>query len=213
MVFSDRDMIRRANGDHIIVKKEYVPLIGSAEEFRKYVFEMAVRNGYGKVSEVVVIGDGARWIWNLCEEVFPDAVEILDLFHLKENIYTYGKQQYNQDAGQYVPWAESVIADIEAGKVDAALQKIPVKGKSESGAVNLREYIEHNRKRINYREYREKGYFVGSGAIESGNKTVVQRRLKQAGMRWSVKGAQAVLSLCAKRASGLWDKVVTTISA
>jgi hypothetical protein len=199
MVFKDKDMIRRKNGDHIITKKEYMPLIGSAEEFRKYVLDTAVRNGYGTVSEVVVVADGAHWIWNLCEDVFPDAVEILDLFHLKENIYAYGKYLYNQDAKQYVPWADSVITDIEAGNVDAALQKIPEKEKSASGVVNLREYIEHNRKRINYKEYKEKGYIVGSGAIESANKTVVQRRLKRAGMRWSVKGAQAVLRFMRKK--------------
>jgi hypothetical protein len=213
MVFTDKDMIRRKNGDHTIRKKEYMALIGSAEEFRKYVLDVAVRNGYGMVSDVVFVADGAPWIWNMCEDIFPDAVQILDLFHLKENIYSYGKHIHNQDAKQYTPWAESVIADIEAGKVEEALQNIPEVEKLPSGVVNLRKYIEHNRKRINYKIYKQKGYFVGSGAIESANKIIVGRRLKQAGMRWGVKGAQAVLSLRAKMESELWDKVSVAVCA
>jgi hypothetical protein len=57
---------------------------------------------------------------------------------------------------------------------------------------------------IDYASYLEKGYFIGSGAIESANKIILQKRLKQAGMRWNVDSAQSLLTLRAKRESGLW---------
>lgn len=206
MVFTDKDMIKRKDEGNIIVKKEYMALIGRAEEFKSFVLDAAVRAGYGKVEQVVIIADGATWIRNMCEEIFPEATQILDLFHLKENIYTYAKYKYNQDAKKYTPWAEMIIAKIETGKVDEALKEIPTEAKLPTGIVNLRTYIENNREKINYADYRKRGLFVGSGAIESANKIILQRRLKQAGMRWSVPGAQALLTLRSKVESGLWDK-------
>jgi len=207
MVFRDKDMVRRKNGDHIIVKKEYMPLIGTAEEFKKFVLDAAVRFGYGNVENVVIIADGATWIRNLCNEIFPDGMQILDLYHLKENIFGYAKFLYKDDPTKYMPWAEGVIDKIESGHVDSALAMIPeLMIKLPASVVNLRTYIENNRDKINYKEYKASGFFVGSGAIESAQKVIVQRRLKQAGMRWSVKGAQCMLSLRAKHASGLWEK-------
>ena len=208
IAFTDRDMIKRKDGSHIIVRKEYSALIGSAEEFRGFVLNTALKSGYGQVKEVVVIADGAAWIRNLCDEIFPEATQILDLYHLKENIYTYAKERFNQDEKKYVPWAEKLASLIEDGEIDKALSEIPEDDNGRLKAVNLRTYIQNNKDKINYPEYRKRGWFVGSGAIESANKIIVQRRLKQAGMRWSVSGAQALLSLRCKVESDLWDREV-----
>ena len=88
---------------------------------------------------------------------------------------------------------------------------LPEEEKLPAGVVNLRTYILNNIDRIDYPKYKEKGYFVGSEAIESANKVILQRRLKQAGMRWSVTGAQYVLSLRAKVESGRWDDVMDSL--
>lgn len=72
---------------------------------------------------------------------------------------------------------------------------------------NLRVYIQNNRGRIDYRRYKSKGYYIGSGAIESGNKLVIQQRMKQSGMRWSTSGGQYIAALRAKYTSNQWDKV------
>ena len=84
VVFTDKNMIKRKNGDHIIVEKEYMALIGTAEDFKKFVLDASVRAGYGKVENIVIIADGAAWIRNLSNEIFPDSIQILDLYHLKE---------------------------------------------------------------------------------------------------------------------------------
>ena len=208
MVFTDKDMIKRADESHIITKKEYMAYIGNSEDFKAFVLDVAVRAGYGRIQNVVLIADGAAWIRNLCEEIFPDAVQILDLYHLKENIYTYAKHKFGGDVGKYTPFAETVIQKIEDGKIDEVLDSLPNDEKLPSGIVNLKTYISNNRDKINYSAYRKNGWFVGSGAIESANKLIVQRRLKQAGMRWSVDGAQALLTLRAKVESNLWSSVV-----
>jgi hypothetical protein len=74
-----------------IEKKEYVSYLGGVEDFGKRLLAAAVENGYGQYRETVLISDGAAWIRNMGEELFPDAVQILDLYHLAENIYTFGK--------------------------------------------------------------------------------------------------------------------------
>ena len=211
IAFTDKDLIKRKDGGNIIIRKEYAAFIGSAEDFKGYVLSVAVNAGYGNVREVVIIADGATWIRNMAKELFPEATQILDVYHLKENIYTYAKHMFSQDEKKYVPWAEELIGKTEKGKVFEALHQIPEGEKLPSGVVNLRTYITNNIDKINYPAYREKGYFVGSGAIESANKVVVQRRLKQAGMRWSVPGAQALLTLRAKVESNLWDTDVRAL--
>jgi len=211
IVFTDKDIIKRKKSSNIIVKKEYVPYIGNAEGFRKYVLDAAVRAGYGKIKRVVIIADGATWIRNLCHELFPDGTQILDIYHLKENIYTYAKHKYNQNPAEYTPWAEEFISKIENGKVEEALAQIPKEEKLPAGVVNLRTYIENNKNKINYTEYKKQGFYIGSGAIESGNKVILHRRLKQPGMRWSIGGAQALLTLRAKYESNLWGDVINVI--
>jgi hypothetical protein len=208
IAFSSKDMIKRKNGDHIITHKEISPLIGTSQDFKKYVLHTAVAAGYGKYEKTVVIADGAAWIRNTCDELFPDAVQILDLYHLKENVYTFSKY-VTSDSAKMVSFAESIIDKIENHyAVDEALDLIPTIENLPKGVPNLRTYLENNRTRMNYPLYRECGYFVGSGAMESTHKTIVQQRLKRAGMRWDVKGAQALLSLRAKDESFNWDDVV-----
>jgi len=213
IAFTDKDLVKRKNEKNIITQKEYTAYIGSAEDFRGQVLDIAVNAGYGRVKDVVLIGDGAAWIRNMGEELFPDAVQILDLYHLKQNVYAYAKHKFSHNEKEYVPWAESFIELAENGRAAEAAERLPKTEKLPPGVANLRACLKNNKDKINYPEYRAKGYFVGSGAIESANKVIVQRRLKQAGMRWSVAGAQAVLTLRAKAESRLWDADVKALFA
>jgi hypothetical protein len=200
-------MVKRKKGGNIIMSKEYAAYIGTAETFKGHVLNTAINAGYGKTQNVVIIGDGAAWIRNMGNELFPEAVQILDLYHLKENIYAYAKYKFSGNEKQYVPWAEIFIDKIENGNTKEALDLLPENEKPPSGIVNLRTYILNNIDRIDYPQYRKNDYFVGSGAIESANKVILQRRLKQSGMRWSVSGAQYILSLRAKVESKRWNDV------
>ena len=142
--------------------------------------------------------------------MFPDAVQILDLYHLCENTYAYAKAIFKSDEAKYKSWAEEIIDKLKENEKNEVL-KIVGKYKNRKlpkGVVNLYTYLENNFERIDYKTYIEKGYYVGSGAIESGNKVVLQKRMKLAGMRWDELSAQYLLSLRAKFESGLWDSSV-----
>jgi hypothetical protein len=214
MVFSSDNMRKSFNkkGEPIgkILKKEYTSYVGNTHEFKKYLLACAVRNGYGSYKETVLLCDGAAWIRNIGIELFPDAIQILDLFHLCENTYAYAKAIFKNDEEKYKPWADEVIEKLKNGDKHVVLEILkPLKKlKIPKGVVNLHVYIENNFDRIDYKRYKKSGLYVGSGAIESGNKVVLQKRMKLAGMRWDEISAQYLLSLRAKFESGLWKKSV-----
>ena len=194
-----------------ILKKEYISYIGSSSEFRKHLLACALRGGYGSFKETVLLSDGATWIRSMVAEIFPDAQQILDYFHLCENVTTFSKYLFNMDEAKYRPWAQDVCASLKESKYEQVLRDLkPFKDKTPTGCpVNLYGYISNNINNIDYAAYEQRGYFIGSGAIESANKTVLQDRLKRAGMRWNTETAQAMLTLKSKQESGLWfDDVV-----
>jgi hypothetical protein len=214
LVFYDRDIIRRGNNSHMIAKKEYVTYFGSVNEFKKMLFDAAARAGYGKIKKVVVIGDGVQWIWNMCEELFPDAEQILDFYHLSKNVNDYAKFLYTEDEVTRKRWVKQVLDAVEEGRVSDAVQLVEEKkvDKIPESIVNLHTYINNNKSRINYKTYKDKGYFIGSGAIESTAKNVIQQRMKQSGMRWSINGGQYIAALRAKHKSNLWCDVIEAIN-
>jgi hypothetical protein len=224
-VFNDKDIIYTKNGDSQITKKEYVTYFGGVDEFKKVLLAAAIRDGYGKYKGTNVLGDGAAWIWNLCKEIFPDATQILDFFHLSENVNDYAKLLYQSDEIKRKRWIDNILELFKTGKHEEAIKIIheeaikiinETKFKKENvpkGTVYLPEYLEKNANRVNYKEYIDKGYYIGSGPIESGNKTVIQQRMKQAGMRWSIDGGQYIAALRAKYRSDLWEDVISIIES
>jgi hypothetical protein len=215
LIFCDKDLIKRSSESHIITKKEYVSYFGSVSEFKKLVFAAAARAGYGKLKEVVVVGDGAQWIWNMCEELFPDAVQILDFYHMSENVNNYAKFLYPEDELSRKKWVNQVLDALTGGRVKYAIKLVEEKkiDKVPDGIANLYTYITNNCGRIDYKLFKDNGYFIGSGAIESANKMVIQQRMKQSGMRWSINGGQYIAALRAKHESSLWSYVESVISA
>jgi hypothetical protein len=213
-VFTSKDIRywtdHKGERQHQILRKEYISYVGSVTEFRKHLLACAIRNGYGQFKETVVLSDGATWIRNMVEDLFPDAQQILDFYHLCENVYTFAKALFSMDESKYAPWAKSACAYLKESQSDLVLREIePFKDKPPNGcAVNLYGYIINNSKNIDYTTYKEKGYFIGSGAIESGNKLILQDRLKRAGMRWNTVTAQAMLTLKTKAESNIWFRDV-----
>lgn len=197
---------------HEILKREYCSYTGSVDDFKWHVMALALRNGYGKVSECVIISDGAIWIKKLREELFPDAVHILDLYHLKENVYTYANAVYSINKDEAESWAKETCEQLENGEWKTVLKMLEQFNNKvmPENTVNLTTYIDHHKEMINYPAYKNAGYFVGSGMIESGNKIVLQKRLKGPGMRWNVPTARYVLSLRSKIESSLWESDVVS---
>lgn len=192
-----------------IEKKDFVSFIGNCHEFRSHVIALLQRNRAYEAEEVVVITDGADWISKLVNDICPHAIHILDLYHLKENVWKFAKFIYHNDTAKYTPWANRICDLLEAGKWDIVLHEIEeYKEKpTPDGTVNLYTYIYNHRDNIDYPLYKKKGYFVGSGAMESANRYVMQERLKLPGMRWNVESAQGILALRTRSESQNWHEV------
>lgn len=198
---------------HIIGKREYTSYVGSVDEFKKHLFACALRGGYGAYRETVIISDGAAWIRNLVDELFHGSQQILDYYHLCENVNEFAKHIFHMDESKFRPWAKDICDELKKGNSEKVLNELKqYSGKKNDGCpINLYGYITNNINNISYPEYEAKGYFIGSGAIESGNKVILQKRLKQAGMRWNVPTAQYVLTLISKAESGLWHSDVEQV--
>ena len=208
--FSDKDMYKRKNKANMITRKEFVSYLGNVDTFRILLFAKAVELKYWEYKHIVFISDGATWLRNMISELFPESIQILDKFHLIENIYEYGKFIFNDDMKKVERFKNKIIGycySKEYSLIQKELKKYEDIKLPKTGVCNLPTYLEHNKDKIDYSTYEKNGWFVGSGAIESSNKTVVQLRLKQAGMRWSVDGANAILILRCYDESGNWHKI------
>ena len=200
---------RSGKQQHRILKREFVNYLGSASEFKYYFLSLAMKYGVYERREVVLISDGALWIQSMASELFPDAVHIIDLFHLKENVGEYAKFIIGENSDQYHPWTNRICNSLEEGNWREVLKELKQFENRQlpQGVPNLYSYIENHHECLDYPSYKKKGYFVGSGAVESANRYVMQNRMKLPGMRWTKDGAQRMLALKAKFESSLWSDV------
>ncbi len=200
-------------GTHKILSREFISYVGDADTFKAHLYAVAMRRGLKAANTVVIISDGAKWIKGFRETYCSDlnVVHILDYTHVKENIFKFANV-FIRGKNQKHVWAEKLKDLVKAGKIDEALKMAePYKDCRKPGIPNIYTYLEHNRDCMNYPSYVEAGYFIGSGLIESANKSVMQERLKLPGMRWDVDAAQRVLALKCKYDSGLWDSLVVPL--
>jgi len=186
----------------------YVGAIETAEEFAKRLYGESKRRGLDRAQEVCVIGDGALWIWNIADEQFYGACQIVDLYHAREHYWTVARACIKNKAEQNI-WAEERRLELNNGNVEAvikAIQEITCRPESDPELCE-REigYFEKNKQRMRYADFRKKGLFVGSGVMEAGCRTVVGQRLKQSGMHWTVKGANSIIALRCNILSNRWE--------
>ena len=193
-----------------ITKKRLIGYIGNCHVFKKYVLGMMERYDYKHRNTIVVISDGADWIHNIVSELFPNAIHILDLCHVKEHIGEYGNGIID-DKDKASKWIDECISLVEAADLNGIKNMLaPYKDKKVNGC-NLLNYILGHWECMNYPFYRERGFFLGSGASESANKYTMQNRMKLQGMRWTHIAAQLILSLKARLESDIWDEVVSLV--
>jgi hypothetical protein len=190
---------------HQILEKDHTSYIGSVEMFQILLFACAIRNGYGEYERTVLISDGATWIRNMKENLFCDAQQILDFYHLCEHVWNFGKLYFNQVVPDYTKWAKATCELLKRSEHKLVVKDVIIKENEKNITKDkLSDYIFNNRMNIDYAKYIEDGLDIGSGSIESANKIVLQYRLKQSGMRWKLTRAQNMVSLKAKMESGKW---------
>jgi hypothetical protein len=187
----------------------YVGAIETSEEFAGRIFAEAIRRGSRRAEKTIVLGDGALWIWNLADEHFPGAIQIVDLYHAREHLSELAKILYGPGTPKAKAWADLRIVELDAGNVETVISSMNrLRPSTTAQQDELRRsvaYFQTNAHRMRYADFRQQGLFVGSGVIEAGCKTIAGRRLKQSGMRWTVRGANAIVALRCCELSGRWE--------
>ena len=178
----------------------YIGVIETAEEFGRRLYLEAWNRGWSRAVKKVVIGDGAEWIRNLVETHFPGAIQIVDLYHARQHLWEVARALYPNDAVQQKAWMKVHQKRLlDNGKIEKLVTALrSLRHTSAEVAEKIRteaEYFEKNAERMCYPKFRRQHLFVGSGVIEAGCKTVIGSRLKQSGMFWTVRGANAILAL------------------
>jgi hypothetical protein len=188
----------------------YIAAIETAEQFGKRIYLEAWNRGWSRAQKKVVMGDGAEWIWNLAELHFPGAVQIVDLYHARQHLWDLARKLHPNDEASQKAWMK-VHQDrlLDRGKIEKLVNAI--RGTASTNpevAERIRiesDYFERNAERMRYPKFRHQNFFVGSGVIEAGCKTVVGSRLKQSGMFWTVRGANAILALRCCQLNGRFE--------
>lgn len=169
--------------------------------FAQRIEREACRRGFDRARRRVILGDGAAWIWHLAEELFPDAVQIVDLYHAKGHLWDVAKALYGAGTDLAQQWAKQRRDELDDGKIDDLLDALRLHAASHDEARKCLDYLLHNRSRMRYPEFRAQGLCVASGVVEAGCKVVIGTRLKRAGMHWTVTGADAIIALRCSRLS------------
>lgn len=163
------------------------------------------RRGFDKAERQVILGDGAKWIWNIASELFPDAVQIIDLYHAKGTISRTSKEIFGIESDFGKQWGKDRRDDLEAGRIDTILNKLEPFLKKCEEADSCRKYLLNNRERLRYPYFRKMGLCTSSGIVESGCRHVIGARVKQSGMHWTVQGANAIIAMRCSKLSGRFD--------
>ena len=162
--------------------------------FAQRVYREAIRRGFDTAPRRVVIGDGAAWIWQLAAEQFPGAIEIVDIYHAKQHLCDVAKAIYGPGTDLADRWARDRRAELDAGRLCAVVAALRSHVETTPEARKCIHYVFRNRHRMRYPQFRAEGLCISSGVVEAGCKQI-GARLKRAGMRWTVAGANAILAL------------------
>ena len=188
----------------------YVGAIETSGPFGNRIYAEAVGRGIARAQKVIVLGDGAKWIWGIADEHFPGATQIVDLYHAREHLAKVAKLVHGSTSKKCREWFSARRQELDAGDVKtitAALSRLRPKEKAVRKEIKTEmEYFQRNAQRMRYAEFRNQGLFVGSGVVEAGCKTIIGQRLKLSGMHWTVKGANAIIALRCCQMSNRWEQ-------
>jgi hypothetical protein len=196
MAFSQADVAEVSKERHELLAKVLKAQIMDSEAFRPLVAQVYQQAHGPQAAEVIVLADGAHWIWNLVGDLLPHAVQILDFSHAKHYLWEAAKQIYGTEDSSFVrPWVKEREALLFADKVEQVIAHLQRFVDLAPGLAAIIHYFQQNQERMRYGTYQQCGYFIGSGAIESAGKQLTATRIKGPGMRWNVTDLNALLAL------------------
>jgi hypothetical protein len=208
-LYETTDQIETPRGG--LTARQVTAVRGTPEALAAQLWPRAEARG-AAARRVVVLGDGAPWIWNLAAELFVHRVEILDWYHADEHVSEVARILYGEGTEKAATWRDAQLDWLWTDRVDQAIEALRFLGAHQrtvakrTAVADLTRYLTTNQHRMQYQTYRAAGYPIGSGAVESAVSHVVQQRMKRVGMRWRAAGADTMLALRSLyRSTGAWD--------
>lgn len=190
---------QREGLDTRVLRRECISALGELSRFVPQLESLAWRWRLPAARDLVILGDGAPWIWNLAAEYFPHAVEILDFWHLTEHLWKVARARHEPGSEAARKWVRDAQWDLQHDLVQSFLQGVREWVPHNAAAAEVRrvelEYFTNNAERMRYGTFVKRGYMIGSGVMESGNRQIAKRRLAQAGMHWRQESAEAVVAV------------------
>lgn len=186
------EFVERAHGVHMA----YTAVLGSVDQFAPALWALAVQRDVPTARDSSVSADGAEWIWNLVADLFPDSVQVVDWYHALQHLSDAAHALFPDDDVKAQRWFKAATDDLFQGNVFKIIQLL-----ERRGLADHTHYFQVHHRRMQYAEFQEQGYPIGSGTVESGVKQF-KLRLTGPGMRWSRVGAERMLVI---RASVLHD--------
>jgi hypothetical protein len=188
----------------------YLATFDPASEFGVLMAAEARRRGAEHIRQLTILGDGAVWIWNLADQHFPAATQIVDLYHAREHVHELATLATRLLRDSQPGWLTQRLEELDNGDIPALLaagRALNFTGSLARERDRQLGYFEANAHRMRYAHFRSLGMFVGSGVVEAGCKAVIGQRLKLSGMRWSVPGATSIATLRCQEASNRWEEI------
>jgi hypothetical protein len=197
-----------ASGRPILLSRGTVMTRGGIDALREQLFAECLRHGAGQAAEVLVVADGAMWIWKLVADRFATATQRLDFYHASQHLWAVAHALHPEDAPAAHRWIEPLLKKLKAGrsvKVIAELEGITkrLRAKRRARAQSELEYFQTHRNRLDYHLAKKRGQPLGSGAIESTCRQY-QCRFKRPGQFWTRSGDEALMCLETFWRNGRW---------
>jgi len=187
----------------------YVGAIESSTLFGQRLYAEALRRGMTAAAKLVILTDGATYNRSIIQEHFPDAIHIIDLYHAREHLHDLHQMLACDDARRLERWLTWLDVGQLTTLLGDACSLLPRSGQRRKKALKQIKYFRKNAHAMHYARFRDQGLFIGSGVIEAGCRTLIGKRLKQSGMFWSLRGANAIIaSRCcqfSRRFEDFWE--------
>lgn len=199
---------RTQSGRGIINEKVVVCWQGEGSELGRRLHWEALRRGLGRAQWILVVGDGAAWIWNVSADRWANAEELLDFYHASEHLWELGRALYAEE--QAKKWVEKGLHELRHGHEEKFLARIsrlrPPRGRAGETVREQKNYFANQAQRMNYQAMARRGWPIGSGAVESacGGR---QGRFKTRGQFWTKRGVGNLEALIEARENKHWDEL------
>lgn len=195
----------KSGQDAQVKMRAYTATLEKVETFGPLLGTLAHQLGHHQAKEVIVLADGAPWIWQIAAKQFTGATQIVDFFHVSQHLAAVAEARFGSGSEEAKTWLRARQAELLNEELALVLADLQSWRPSAKAKKELRRttycYLYANAERLRYKTFREKGYYIGSGVVEAGCKQVATQRMKQSGMHWRQETAEAVLALRAAQLS------------